>query len=59
MWCGGTDTLNGQSEIGHVVNDAWNVCYKDGEQFMHDDGLGDFSVTFTKAGGVDGNTEDG
>ncbi|KAJ4345391.1 uncharacterized protein N0V89_011521 [Didymosphaeria variabile] len=59
LWCGGSDTLKGQDEIGHVVNDAWNVCYKDGEQFMHDDELGDFSVTFTQAGGVDGNTEDG
>ena len=52
-------SLQGQDEIGHVVNDGWNVCYKDGEQQMHDDAIGDFSVTFTAAGGVDGNTEDG
>jgi hypothetical protein len=59
LWCGGAHTLNGQSEIGHSVNSDWNVCYKGGEQFMHDDELGDFSVTFTQAGGVDGNKEDG
>lgn len=40
-----------------VFND-WNVCYLDGEQFFHDDRVGDFSITFTKAGGVNSD-EDG
>lgn len=52
-------SLRGQDDIGHVVNENWNVCYLGGEQFMHDDAIGDFSVTFTEAGGVDGNNEDG
>ncbi|KAI0467601.1 hypothetical protein F4859DRAFT_494028 [Xylaria cf. heliscus] len=30
----------------------WNVCYLNGRQFFHHDLLGDFSVTFTQAGGV-------
>ncbi|KAH8165596.1 hypothetical protein CIB48_g2650 [Xylaria polymorpha] len=36
----------------------WNVCYLNGRQFFHHDLLGDFSVTFTQAGGVNSD-EDG
>ncbi|ORY58227.1 uncharacterized protein BCR38DRAFT_478034 [Pseudomassariella vexata] len=45
-------------QIGHSMP-GWNVCYLGGRQFFTDPDLGDFSVTFTKAGGVDGNTQDG
>jgi hypothetical protein len=37
----------------------WNVCYLNGRQFFNDPRIGDFSITFTKAGGVDGDTKDG
>jgi hypothetical protein len=36
----------------------WNVCYLNGQQFFHHDLLGDFSVTFTQAGGINSD-EDG
>ncbi len=36
----------------------WNVCYLNGQQFFHDDRVGDFSITFTQAGGVNSD-EDG
>ncbi|CAO2654522.1 Nn.00g112550.m01.CDS01 [Neocucurbitaria sp. VM-36] len=37
----------------------WNVCYLNGNQFFTHPDIGDFSIQYTKAGGVDGNTEDG
>ncbi|KAI1163101.1 hypothetical protein F5B18DRAFT_350822 [Nemania serpens] len=36
----------------------WDACYLNGQQFFHHDLLGDFSVTFTQAGGVNSD-EDG
>lgn len=38
---------------------VWNVCYLGGVQYFTDPDLGDFSVTMTQAGGVNGNTQDG
>lgn len=35
------------------------VCYVGGRQFFHDARIGDFSIIFSEAGGVDSNTVDG
>ncbi|KAL8796249.1 MAG: hypothetical protein Q9195_001364 [Heterodermia aff. obscurata] len=43
---------------GTVMPD-WNVCYLNGRQFFTDPHIGDFSIEFTQAGGINGNTEDG
>lgn len=32
----------------------WNVCYLGGRQYLTHPKLGDFSITWTKAGGVNG-----
>lgn len=37
----------------------WQVCYLNGRQYFSDPNIGDFSVEFSEAGGVNGNTEDG
>ncbi|KAH7408213.1 hypothetical protein DE146DRAFT_645574 [Phaeosphaeria sp. MPI-PUGE-AT-0046c] len=38
---------------------GWNVCYLGGRQYFNHPDIGDFSITFSKAGGKDGNHEDG
>lgn len=38
---------------------SWNVCYRGGRQYFHDENIGDFSITFSEAGGVNGNKKDG
>lgn len=37
----------------------WNVCYLGGRQYFSHPDVGDFSITYSKAGGKDGNKEDG
>ena len=37
----------------------WNVCYLHGRQYFNHPDIGDFSITFSKAGGKEGNDEDG
>lgn len=37
----------------------WNVCYLGGRQYFTDPRIGDFSITFSAAGGKNGDTEDG
>lgn len=37
----------------------WNVCYLGGQQWFDHPKIGHFSITFTKAGGVNGDTYDG
>jgi hypothetical protein len=44
----------GDGDAHGVELDANQVCYVGGRQYLHHDKLGDFSVTYTKAGGVDG-----
>ena len=51
--CDQTDAL------GIDLSAQWQVCYLGGRQYFHDDRVGDFSITWSQAGGVNGNTEDG
>lgn len=43
-----------QCSDGQFVNLDWNVCYLNGRQFFTHPDLGDFSITYTRAGGIDG-----
>ncbi|KAI9797895.1 MAG: hypothetical protein M1833_005095 [Piccolia ochrophora] len=47
------------SDGGKVEYKDWNVCYVGGRQHFHDDRIGEFSITFSQAGGQKGNEEDG
>ncbi|KAH7077767.1 hypothetical protein BKA63DRAFT_271590 [Paraphoma chrysanthemicola] len=49
----------GASDKSYEKLPAWNVCYLGGRQYFTRPEIGDFSITFTKAGGIDGNKEDG
>ncbi|KAF1846162.1 uncharacterized protein K460DRAFT_395645 [Cucurbitaria berberidis CBS 394.84] len=48
-----------QTDKAGVALPDWNVCYLNGRQFFTHPEIGDFSIQYTKAGGVDGNKEDG
>lgn len=44
----------------HIIRKFTNFAlYYLGRQYFDDPNIGDYSITFTQAGGVDGNTEDG
>lgn len=49
-------------DLSRFVQDHYEFATdrrKDGVQYFHSDGLGDFSIQFTRAGGKDGDTTDG
>jgi len=48
-----------QTDSIGVFTGDWNVCYAGGRQYFNQPHIGDFSVTFTKAGGVNGDKQDG
>jgi hypothetical protein len=49
---------SGDGAIAEKLPD-WNVCYLHGRQYFTHPKIGDFSIEYTQAGGVDGNKEDG
>jgi hypothetical protein len=66
VWVSTTDGGNCKTTINCAMADnqykkvgEWQVCYLNGNQFFTHPEIGDFSIQFTKAGGVDGNKEDG
>ncbi|KAK3176434.1 hypothetical protein OEA41_007757 [Lepraria neglecta] len=45
--------------LGINLSADWQICYLGGRQYFTNPHIGDLSITFSKAGGVDGDTEDG
>lgn len=48
-----------KTDMFQPVSSVLLILMPAGRQFFHDDHIGDFSVTFSKAGGVNGDTSDG